>query len=335
MTEIIKNSAPIVLNEIKNAKHILLHCHPSPDPDSLGSALAMKLAIESLNKKVTLIKGDNEIPKAFVFPAVDTIVQKSFCELNINEFDLFIILDSAHFGMVSSKFKDTVFPDSLKTIVIDHHASTKEYGNINCIDSTYPATAQMVFDLLKEMNIPLNHDIALNIFMGIYGDTGGFQYGNINSDTFRIVSELTKFATDFKDTVFTMKNSNSRGRLIFERLMLSSIEEYYNSQLVIASISFEQLKNNNIKDNDYRGSEIINIIKSIIGFDIVVSMIESEEGKIEISFRTRDINKYDLSKLALALGGGGHKGAAGAELNMTLDKAKETLVEKVKLIYNI
>ena len=70
MTKTIHEKAPLILAEIKKAKHILLHCHPSPDPDSVGSALAMKFAIEQLDREVTLIKGDSDIPETFVFPGV-------------------------------------------------------------------------------------------------------------------------------------------------------------------------------------------------------------------------------------------------------------------------
>ena len=89
MTDTIKKYAPIIHSEVQKAKHILLHCHPSPDPDSVGSVLAMKLALEQLGKKVTLIKGDSEIPKAFAFPSDETITQKSYPEVDLKDFDLF------------------------------------------------------------------------------------------------------------------------------------------------------------------------------------------------------------------------------------------------------
>src|SRR3989344_9571766 len=95
ISEEVKKAAPLIFNEIKKANSILLHCHPSPDPDSVGSVLAMKFALESLGKKVTVIQGDSEIPQAFMhFPGAGDIVQKSFDEMDLKEFDLFIILDS-------------------------------------------------------------------------------------------------------------------------------------------------------------------------------------------------------------------------------------------------
>ena len=334
MTEIIKTNAPIILAEIKKAQSILLHCHPSPDPDSVGSALAMKLALEQLGKKVTLIKGDSDIPKAFEFPGVETIVQKNFFETNIQEFDLFIILDSGSPEMISSKDK-IVFPDSLTTIVIDHHASNIGYGKINCIDSSYPATAQILFDLFKEIGVRLNHDIALNLFMGIYTDTGGFRYNSVTADTFRIATDLVSLAPDFTKTISIMDNSKRKESLVFEGIALSSMKTFFDGKFAIASVNYEELEKNNIVEGDISTGYISSKIKSIIGVDASATLIESKPKIVKVSFRTRDQEKYDVSKLAVALGGGGHKGASGAKLNMTMSEAIDLVVKTAKEIYNL
>src|SRR5579872_6587049 len=95
ISPLIKEKAPLILAEIKKATSILLHCHPSPDPDSVGSALAMKFALESLGKKATIIQGDNDIPRAYMhFPGAQDIVKKNFFELDLTQFDLFIVQDT-------------------------------------------------------------------------------------------------------------------------------------------------------------------------------------------------------------------------------------------------
>ena len=334
MSETIKKFAPIILEEIKKAQSILLHCHPSPDPDSVGSALAMQLALEGMGKKVTLIKGDSSIPKAFDFPGVETITQKSYGEIDPKEFDLFMALDSSTKEMIS--FKDeVVFPTTMKVVVIDHHKTNTMYGIINCVDANYPSTSAILFDIFKEFGISLNHDIALNLFMGIYADTGGFRFENSTPETIKIASDLAKLAPDFTKTIFTMENSNTKGKILFEGLALSSLKEFFGGKLVITSVSQEQLIKNDIKRGDYSGSEIAGILKSVIGFDIAISFVEEDVGVIKLGLRTRDSKKYDVSKLAGALGGGGHVGAAGARLNMTIPEAIELVVKTAKELYNL
>lgn len=323
-----------IVEEIKKAKHILLHCHPSPDPDSVGSSLAMKLALEQLGKKVTLLQGDDKIPESFDFPAVETITKKSYGEIDINEFDLFIILDSGSIDRVTSKQK-VEFPDSLMTIVIDHHISNKGFAKINLVDADYPATAQILFDLFKEMNIKLNHDIALNLFTGIYTDTGGFRYREVLPSTIKIAAELAELAPDFTKVLFTMENSNRKEKLIFEGLSLSSLMEFYDGKLAITFVTYDQVINNNLEEDDCSGSEIANKLKSVVGFEIGVNLIEQKQNLVKISFRTRDAKRYDVSKIAASLGGGGHISAAGARLNMTIPEAIDKVVKTAKELYNL
>lgn len=334
MSETIKKFAPIILEEIKKAQSILLHCHPSPDPDSVGSALAMKLALEGMGKKATLIKGDSSIPKAFDFPGVETITQKSYGEIDPKEFDLFIALDSSSSDQISFR-KEPVFPDTMKVIVIDHHTSNKMYGSINCVDTDYPAAALMVYDLFKEIGVQLTHDISLNLFMGIYTDTGGFRYSQTTTHTFDAAAELTKNAPDFFKTIFTMENSNHKETLIFEGIALSSIKTFFDGKLAISSVSNEDLIKNNIKTDDIATGLISSKLKSVLGTELAITLIEIEPGLVKTSFRNRDSEKYDVSKFAVALGGGGHKAAAGARLNMTIPDAIELVVKTAKELYNL
>ncbi len=330
----IKEASPIISAEIQKAKNILLHCHPSPDPDSVGSALAMKLALEQLRKKVTLIQGDNEIPKSFEFPGVETITKKSYGEINAGEFDLFIILDSGSIGMISRK-TEVFFSETMMTIVIDHHSSNTGYAKINLIDPSYPATAELLFDLFKEMGVKIDHDIALNLFMGIYTDTGGFRYENTRLNTFKVATELVTFAPDYSKIIAVMDNSDRKEALIFEGIALSSVKTFFDGKLAIASVGYDEIMKNNIKEEDISTGLISNKLKSVLGTEISATIVELEKGKSKISFRTRDAHRYDVSKLAISLGGGGHRVASGANLNMNTEQTTEQVVQKSKELYNL
>ncbi len=331
----IKEISKQILDEINKSKSILLHCHPSPDPDSMGSALAMKFALEGLNKKVTVIKGDSEIPQAFMhFPGAKDILQKNFGEINIEDFDLFIILDSSTREMISG-IKTPIFPLSIKSIVIDHHLTNTKYGDINFVDSDYPATSQMLFDLFKEWNIKIDYSIALNLFMGIYTDTGGFKYQLTDYRTLEIVSELAKIAPDYHKTIFIMENSENKESIYFKALALNSIKTYFNDNIAVSMVSNDDLKSKNIDINLISVHDVSNILKSVIGWNIGISMVEVKPNIVKISLRTRDSDKYNVSLLAKALGGGGHTAAAGAVLSMPLEQALSKVVETAKLLYNL
>lgn len=321
--------------EIIKANNILLHCHPSPDPDSVGSSLAMKFALEQIGKKVTLIKGDSDIPKAFEFPGVDTITKKSYSEINISEFDLFIILDSGSLEMISKMPIPTSLPDTLMTVVIDHHASNIGYAKLNIIRPEYPATAQLLYDIFKILDIKVDRNIALNLFMGIYTDTGGFRYENTNIDTFKIASELVSIAPDYYKTISVMENSKRYEALVFEGLALSSVKTFYDGILAVSCVSNDDLIKNNIINEDISTGYISGKLKSVLGIYVSATIIEVEKNVLKISFRTSDSKRFDVSKLAIALGGGGHIAAAGATFYDSPENAMKILVQKAKEIYNL
>jgi phosphoesterase RecJ-like protein len=324
-----------ILKAIKKSKRILLHCHPSPDPDSVGSALAMKYALEQLGKKVTIIQGDSEIPQAFMhFPGVGGIEKKSFSEVDLTKFDLFIIQDSGSPEMISRKNKPT-FPLPIRTIVIDHHDSNKAYADINLIDAPAPSVTYILYKLFQEWNIKITPEIAANLFIGLYTDTGGFKYSVTGGNALTMAAELAHVFPAYPKLVFEMENSHEKEEIYVQAIALHSIQTFHNDHLAVSAVSKKSLDEKGVSAEALSQGYIASILKSVIGWDVAVCMVEVEAGTIKMSFRTRDAEKYDVSKLAVALGGGGHKGAAGAVLTMPLSEAVEKVVETTKKLYNL
>lgn len=331
----IEEKAPLILAAINKAKSILLHCHPSPDPDSVGSALAMRFALEQLGKKATVIKGDSEIPQAFMhFPGATEIEKKNFFEVEMDDFDLFISLDSASLNMIS-KFKPVEFPASLQTICIDHHPSNKGYANIDLVEPNYPATCQILFDLFKLWNITIDEKIAANLFIGIYTDSGGFKFSGTTARTFAIAGELVEKVPEFVNLIGDMENSKTYSELRFEALALRSVETFLDGKIGLSIVSYGSLMENNIQKVDIHAEEISPILRSVAEWIVSGILIEIEPGKVKMSLRSKDGEKVDVSKLASAFGGGGHKAAAGATLDMPLDEAKKSVVAKAKELYSL
>ena len=337
-------TASEILAHIKQAKSILLHLHPSPDPDSVGSALAMKFAIESIAStqnnapKVTIARGDSPTPASFSdFPGYASIVPHavSDADFDLNQFDLFIMQDSGSFSMVSGAYKDKapadVFPAGLKTIVIDHHASNTGYAkDLNVIDTSYPATAQMLYDLFVLWGITITPEIAANLFIGMFTDTGGFRYKGTTSHTLAAASVLAGMYPDFPKLIFAMDNQNEPESIIFKGLALQHIEHFLNDHLALSFVSNEDLVKNNINESHISAHSISYTLISVVGWDVGVAIIEVKPKTYKLSFRTRNPEQYDLSIIAKSIGGGGHKAAAGATLvDMTAEEVKKNIVDAV------
>lgn len=325
--------APQIREAIEGAENILLHLHPRPDPDSIGSALAMRHALTALGKKVTLVSGDSPVPQEFaVLPGFDTIAHKTFMDAAPETFDLFIALDAGSKEQVT-RVPGAEFPPSLTTVVIDHHVSNTAFGNINLVDSTAAATAEILYYLLKEIGISISPEIAINLLVGIYYDTGAFTTPVVNARTVQAFYELAILVPDFHKTLFSIENSKTPAKLFAEGIALLSVRTYFGGRVAIAAIPHTLLVQRGIEGTELGKISIASKLRSAIGWDIGISLIEERPNFVKISFRTRDETIFDLSKVAVALGGGGHKGASAAVLEDSMEGAREKIIAVLQANY--
>lgn len=349
LTDQEKGTAKEILNHLQkeSTQSILLHCHPNPDPDSLGSTLAMKFALESIGKKVSVIAGDSKTPSAFNhFPGVTDIVPQNYFEIDLTKFDTFLILDSGSPSMISRK-EPVVFPPasnpSLKTIVIDHHASNTEFADINIVATQYVSTTEIVFDLLQEWSIPLTKEIATNLYVGLFTDSGGFRYDRITDHSFYMAGVLYSYNPDMLKVVDILENSSSSKSVDFLALALTQKKVFDvgthtasgidKGSFVISYITFDDIQRLGLTPDDYGGNSLAtHVCKAVVGWNVVALLIETKPGEVKCSFRTRDQVEFDVSKVALAVGGGGHKAASGATILKPIDEAVDQVAKAIREI---
>jgi phosphoesterase RecJ-like protein len=209
------------------------------------------------------------------------------------------------------------------------------FGKINITEPSYPATGQLLYDIFSEMGVKITPEIAANLFIGIFSDTGGFKYEGVNPATFEIAGQLIKIYPEFSKLIAQMENSNSLTDLKFRALALNSVEAVLDNKMLISVITYNEIVKNNIPDVSISAGMISPILRTVFGYDLFASIIEPRPNQIKVSFRTSNSDKYDVSKLAASIGGGGHKAAAGAVLNMPIEEAKSLVVSKVKELYNL
>lgn len=321
--------------QIETAQSVLLHCHPNPDPDSVGSVLAMREALLHMGKEVTIIRGDSTIPEAFMhFPDAHVILPQNYFETNKDAFDLFVILDCGSLEMISKKGEVT-FPSTLRTIVIDHHASNQGYGEINLVATQYPATTEILFDIFKEWNIKITENMALQLYVGLYTDTGGFRYELVTAHSFEMAAELAHIAPGFTNILKRMENNATEGGVTFLSSGLNNREVYAfpnadKGSYVVTCISQEDILELNLTQEDFWNAGFVtNILRSVVGWNVIAILTEQQPGEVKVSLRTRDAVLFDVSKVALFLGGGGHKAASGATIKASIDEAKDKVKEAI------
>lgn len=303
---------------IKESSNIAILSHIMPDGDNIGSCLALYNALVKLGKNVVVVQ-DDDVPEIYRFLKNSDRIVKPECNYDL---DLVITLDCGDTGRFGKSAK---YLENNKIINIDHHISNTNFGLYNIIDTNASATAELVYELINKLEITLDRDICECIYTGIVTDTGQFQYSNTTSATHRIVAELINNGVEpakvYKDIY--QNNSISKTKLIGEAL--NSIELYYNNKIASITLRKELFEQLGAKDEDSDG--IINYARDIKGVEVALLFREIEDGKIKISFRSKDF--INVNKIAQKFGGGGHKKAAGATAIGDIRNIKDQVIEAV------
>lgn len=322
---------------IKNNQKFLFQFHVNPDPDSVCSAIAFALVLKNIGKEVTVSRGDSPLPDFLNIlparpdghsggPGKELVVNKPVAEIDLNNFEVFFMLDTSTLERVSATLLN--FPANLKTVNIDHHITNPKFGQINLVPEGYPATAQILFELFNQLNLTITPEAAGNLFLGMYTDTGGFRFRGTTSQTLATASALANIYPDFPKLLFELMNNNEPQMLLYERLLLESLNVVGSGRVAIVGIDHQGLKNNSIEER-HMHEGLANKLISVKDWQIGVTMIELEPGTIKLSFRTRDQDKYDVAKIAAALGGGGHKAAAGAKIPGPYLEARRRVIQAI------
>lgn len=317
------NSMENSLLSILKKEHIIsVISHINPDGDSIGSLLALGTALKRLYNTVYIFIND-ELPKKYTFlPGVqDIIVYKHEEEIN---FDFCFVLDCGDSKRLG--YSEIILNKSNVVVNIDHHISNTNFGDINIIDINASSTSEIVFNLLKNNNIPIDKKIATCLYTGITTDTGNFTYDNTTSYTHRVAAELMEQAIDLTNITFHLYQNKPLNSVEFLGDMLRRLKTSFDGKLAIITITEDDLEKYNLSSSDVDG--VINYARDIQGVEIAILLKETSDGFVKIGLRSK--NTIDVSKLAGKFGGGGHKKAAGATVKGSLVEVQEKIEVQIK-----
>ena len=315
-----------IIKHLKNSNHIIIASHTNPDGDAIGSLIAMGLALDVLNKNITLYN-ESPIPSAYRFlPSVERIVRQI---KGTNIYDTAIILDCADFqriGEVSS-----VVSRIPVIINIDHHITNTGFGNLHLIDTSACATAEIIYNLLIEMAFSINNSaIATSIYTGILTDTGSFRFSNTNKSAFAICEKMVEAGVDPYNVARHVYGRYSLGRIKLLNMALESIEISDNGKMSMMILTKGMLDETGTQPEDING--LINYAKNIEDVKVAVLIHELSNGKrvaekpnnYHVSLRSD--GTVDVAAIASSFGGGGHNMAAGFSIESTLSYIKTQML---------
>lgn len=310
-----------VIEAIRDAESIYIVSHVQPDGDNIGSLLALGLALEKTGKNVFFLKTDN-IPKDFLFlPSIDLIK-----EYDEKEIDLLITLDSSDEERLGSNME--LLDKAKKVINIDHHLSNTNYGDINIVDSEAAATCEIVFKLIKKLEIPIDKDIATCLFTGISTDTGSFMYENANEETHLIAAELLSVGIDKQEININIWQNKSLLKTKLFIKTLETLETHFDDRVAIVEVTRDNLRSVGASMEDSEG--IVSFIRDIDTVEVAVMLKEFEEDEIKVSMRSK--RYVDVSEVCSKFGGGGHQKASGCTIKSDLNQAKKDLIVELEKV---
>lgn len=307
-----------IRESIANANSILILTHENPDGDAMGSSLGLMHALKKIEKEVTVLIPSTNMTYSFL-PGFNEIKKEID---DHKKFDLCIALDSSDLERLH--VCKPYFELIQNTIVIDHHITNQNYGDVNYVNAIASSTCQNLIVVLAAMEISISKEIAECIYTGILTDTGGFRY-NTQPETFEFAAMLLETGIDISKIYrLTLDMSTEKKTRLLSRALdrLELLENGKIAYTYITATDTEELEN---EDGDQEG--IVNFGRNIDGIEVSIFVREKDD-KYKVSLRA---NEYvDVSQIASKFAGGGHLRAAGFELSMSLEQAKQTVIEEIK-----
>jgi len=308
-----------LLEAIKKAKNIVILSHIGPDGDTLGSMLAMNEILKKYNiEKVDLIIS-GKIPDIYKFlPGIEQTKNPNNNDL-YQSYDLAIAVDCASLDRLGDSVD--LFRNAKMTVNIDHHISSIKFADINIINPVAAATGQILYDIIKSLEINITRDIATSLYTAILTDTGGFKFENTKPETLEICAELIRAGAD---AIYIYQECLEFKPLAMVRLQARAMDLAIitdNNKIAYTSVTRKLLEDFNATDDHVDG--ISKALREINTVEVALVFKETAKGDTKISFRSKRVNVCEIAKF---FGGGGHKLAAGCTIQKNLaDTINEVL----------
>lgn len=289
-----------LVSEIHDYERILVCGHVMPDGDCISSVLSLTLALEKIGKKVT--PGiDWQIPSVYYkLPDVDRI--KRFSD-SLPYVDLMIVVDASSPDRIGG-FQNYL-RDETKTAVIDHHKTNTYFGDISWVDTKFSSTAQMIYELIRLLDIDYDKKMASLNYLGIATDTGFFRYSNVDYKVFQTAAALTKEGASPTETAQIILESRKLEELYLFREALENM--VCEGQLAYSFLDHKAFDKFGMTENEFGG--FVGELRSLDQVEVAMFATESEPGEAHFSLRSKRF--FDVSAIAEHFGGGGHPKAAG------------------------
>ncbi len=285
--------------------------HRRPDGDTLGSAVLLCLGLRQLGKTAHVLHNPETTEK--YLPLLDRLTKAQ-----PEKDDTLVAVDVASGNMLGEQFAHLEGNILLR---IDHHGTATSFTELELVDPDAAACGEVVYDVLKEMGAKLDIPMATALYTAVSTDTGCFRYANTTANTLRVAADCVEVGAD----AFTMNQAyfetNSLARLQLQGWLIEHALFLQEGKIVICALPLAKEQELGLTEDDLEN--ISGFPRSIAGVQIAATLRQEASGTVKLSVRA--VPGCDASAICQKFGGGGHKGAAGASMDMTMEEAVEAV----------
>ena len=297
--------------------NFLILTHTRPDGDTIGSASTLCLGLRQLGKTAYLLENQEISPylQNCVFGLTKSAPEEG---------DTILSVDVASPNMLQKEAAQLLGSIELR---IDHHGSATSYTGEELVDPMAAACGEIVYDVLMEMGTELTKEMAWRLYIAVSTDTGCFRFANTNAHTYLTAAACAATGADLYPITQALFDTNSLTKLKLQSWMLENARFFCDGKAAVCGIpkSLEET----VTKEDLEG--VAGFLRSIEGVKICATVRETETGS---KMSVRAVPGYDAALVCQKFGGGGHKGAAGAGINLPLQEAVETAIATMEEYLN-
>jgi phosphoesterase RecJ-like protein len=315
-----------VLDEIRGAEKFLLGTHEHPDGDALGSLVAMHQILVAAGKDSIMFMDADEfpLPYEYRFFSLDGLV--SVPPADIEERTI-VFLDC---GNIDRNPADALKFEGAHILNVDHHHDNTHFGTVNHVVPEASCTAEIVWDLMRGLEVEATTSIAEALYVGLVTDTGKFMYENTGTRAHVMAAELIDAGVDVHDIYRRIYEGIPYGKLALLARGLAQIERYDGGRLTATRLTVEDYRASGAEENYSEG--VIDHLRSVEGTAVAALVRDrlgpGQEGLRKVSLRASD-HRVDVSVIARMQGGGGHRQAAGFSTALSWDELVAFLRDEV------
>ena len=296
--------------------HYAIVTHRRPDGDTLGSSALLCMGLRQLGKEAHILENPEITPKY-------AHLHQGLCKPRVEAGDFVVSVDVA-----SEKMLPDIFMGLPYDLRIDHHGSATSFPPVELVEPEAAACGEIVYHVLIEMGAELDIPMAEALYTAVSTDTGCFRFANTTADTLRVAAACKAAGADTFAINQALFETNSLARLKVQAYMLQNAIFLQGGKIAVCALPKAVEAACGAGEDDL--DNISGFPRSIEGVKLAVTIREEGQGKVKMSVRA--VPGCDASALCAKFGGGGHKGAAGASMQMPMDEAVKAVIAELPIL---